>query len=65
MPSSYQVFVKSQMSGKKFKSRSEANQYMKSVAVKWKSHKKDGGSLFGDIAGEVLSGASNVSRKYL
>jgi hypothetical protein len=64
MPSNYQAFVKKEMSGKKFKSRSEANTFMKSVAVKWKSH-KSGGSIFGDIAGEVLSGASNVSRKYL
>jgi len=64
MPSNYQQFVKKEMSGKKFKSRSEANAFMKSVAVKWKSH-KSGGSIWGSAAGEIFNGAANLSRQYL
>jgi hypothetical protein len=64
MPSTYQAFVKSQMSGKKFKSRTEANAFMKAVAVKWKAH-KSGGSIWGSAAGEIFNGAANLSRQYL
>ena len=75
MVSSYQAFVKQHMAGKTFGSRTQANAAMREIAAKWKASKgpvagakkkgRKGGSLFGDVAGEVLSGSSNLARRYL
>ena len=72
----YRQFVKTHMSGKSFKSRQEANAFMKKLGEQWRAQKaatsgsgmkkgKKGGTIMGDIAGEMFSGASNLSRRWL
>ena len=77
MPSEYQKFVKAQMSGKKFKSRLEANVAMKQVGHAWsqvkigvapmakRAKKVKGRSVFGDLAGGAFGVAGDLSRKYM